>query len=336
MDRAVLIVFAVLGVLTCLGIVMTLIEKFCKSIYNFAYGSRVQANSDAVSETRSEIKEQVKAFKKMEDEPFIKQQQKVTEPVGDVGHVEKKMVEETEQVMLDINGFDDKVTVKVGNKAIVTARYYKGEQVVVRHMNILDERIRKRLGKRMQLPPLKINDDWLHAKYQVIKTTRQDVNNLFKAYTNGQQEIARSQPSVESSEEAIPSPSVVEKQEVVQPAVTPESVPESVDNTARSKAKAIMKGVLQAYGLSDRVQGGKSFKHYKVDFIDSETSLLETVWGEDLKRALNSCGAKKGDLIEIFKLSRKPVEGEKADGEKRFMNKWHIVVLNSKSMKEAH
>lgn len=336
MDHVFLVVLAVLGGLTGLGIFMTLIEKFCKSIHNYAYASRVPAPTDAVSEARSEIKEQVKAFKKMEDEPFIKQQQKVTEPASDVGHVEKSMVEETEQVMLDISGFDDKVTVKVGNKAIVTARYYKGEQVVVRHMNILDERIRKRLGKRMQLPPLKINNDWLHAKYQVIKTTRQDVNNLFKAYTNGQQEIARSQPPVESSEVVNTTPNVVEKQEVVQPAMTPESVPESVDNTARSKAKAIMKGVLQAYGLSDRVQGDKSFKHYKVDFIDSETSLLETVWGEDLKRALNSCGAKKGDLIEIFKLGRKPVEGEKTDGEKRFMNKWHIVVLNSKSMKQAH
>jgi len=123
MDHVFLVVLAVLGGLTGLGIFMTLIEKFCKSIHNYAYASRMPAPTDAVSEARSEIKEQVKAFKKMEDEPFIKQQQKVTAPASDVGHVEKSMVEETEQVMLDINGFDDKVTVKVGNKAIVTARY---------------------------------------------------------------------------------------------------------------------------------------------------------------------------------------------------------------------
>lgn len=325
MIEAAVIIFSVIGIFWAIGFVISMFEKLTNLIYRLAAATPVQAKE--VKKAKKEMENLVSQFQASPEES--KTENKVTEKSQSSTPTIKPMVEMTDDEKLGSEEATERLSIRIGNKAIVMARYYVASKTVARHLVFNDVKLRNRLGKRMAMSPLKINGDWLHAKYEVIRTTRSEVNNMIAEYVSkGQQDIKRQTPSsisaIKGSEPESPNVSDANNDNQMQVSV-------DADARARTLAKGIMKGVLQWHGLADRVQGEKSFKHYRLDFIDDETRLLETVWGEDLKRAVTSCNAKKGDLIEIFKLGRKPVDSDKDKDEKRFLNRYHIVVLKRAS-----
>lgn len=325
MIETAIIVFCVIGIFWVIGFAISIFEKITRLIYRMAEAVPAKASSE-VKKAKKELESLVSQFQANPEEKSA--ENKVAESPQPEPTI-KPMVELVEDDRLGSEEATEMLTIRIGNKAIVMARYYSGSRTVARHLVFSDEKLRKRLGKRMAMSPLKVNGDWLHAKHEVIRSTRSEVNEMIADYVKkGQQDIKRQVPK---SDTAIKGPETESPSASSNPNETQLEVPADADARARKLAKGIMKGVLQWHGLADRVQGEKSFKHYRLDYIDDETKLLETVWGEDLKRAVTSCNAKKGDLIEIFKLGRKPVDSDKDKDEKRFMNRYHILVLKKAS-----
>lgn len=230
------------------------------------------------------------------------------------------------------------LSIKVGRKALITMRYYRSSKTVARHVSFIDSKLVYSFGKRMAMSTLKVSDSWEAEKAGLVKQSRADLKAVIGLQTGEIEKDDSEELAAESKEAVVSEPSVQASQSVEvahedESPSEPGPSPQECDDAARKAAIGIMKGDLLWHGRAERESGNGKYWQYRVDYKDESTKLVESIWGQDLKRAISSCAAKKGDKIEIFKLARKKVESvnENQDKEERFMTRFHVVNLSRKA-----
>lgn len=85
---------------------------------------------------------------------------------------------------------------------------------------------------------------------------------------------------------------------------------------------SVVRGVVLEWGVMPREKEGRHFKNFGLRLRVAEGA-EETLWGQNLKVALEDAGARVGDEVEVIKMGRKIVDPDKPP-----MNLYTITVIH--------
>jgi len=262
-------------------------------------------------------------------------------PVKDADDADSALLadaDKVESILLNQNAVPEVaaeiLSIRVGKKARIALRYYRSTKTVARHVNVLDQKLIQSHGRRFVMPALKVNQSWEAEKADLVRKTREDAKQIFGNYDEENRGVQNLTVEPQATEVQTVDPKVSltknESSSITEeiPSLKNDSPSTAhADELARKFAKAIMSGQLHWHGKAERTTGNKTFEQYRVDYIDDETKVVESIWGQDLKRAISSCGAERGDRIDIFRMGKRKVESDHEDDsrDKKYMVKFHIA-----------
>lgn len=192
--------------------------------------------------------------------------------------------------------------------AVLYLLFYKEPRTVKQYIK-LQGRLAKRLGQqRIQLGSLELpaGESWAVATKAAVQTATDNAKAMLRASSKPATDVAAVGPQKEQAVE-----------------IASDAAGSEVD--LKEKAKSIFRGKLINHGFMERAAGEKLIRQYCLEFMDSETGAPETVWGNDLRRALDAVKPAVGDRLEILKLGKQKLDVEK--GAPRYMVKWHIIKI---------
>lgn len=259
---------------------------------------------------------------------------------------------------------DEIQALTISKNAICYLRFYKKQGIATRTLKI--DKTGKKTGKdSIKMSNLKFPDrwsgNWLELKQKLAAQTRVDCkailhggveatkptankpsrtvtqrpNNPNKPITLDQVMDELNMMSSQAPYDAfdnMPPPADFPPQgeETVEKKEKPRAAIELVDKaTMHENAAQKYRGRLVSHGFKKRALGEKEVRSYGCEFISLESGMPDTVWGNDLKRAISSVSAKEGDMVEIYFMGKKLLNDvDSKTGKRKTMNLWHVKVLH--------
>lgn len=179
----------------------------------------------------------------------------------------------------------------VGALAKVHCRFYSEADVVTRHVFFLSQDAIAKVGKRVDLAPLRTSVSDLA---QIERSTAQEIQALL--------DLAGSKPS----DNLVAKEAIVEPAEVAQYVETAPALKPKAPNVRPRQRMASYQGVLLNAGVQTRKTSKSKYDAFCLTFDDEALGAEHQLWGADLERAIEESGSQAGDRVRVELVGETP------------------------------